>query len=297
MAKVKEIEEEMIEEAKRKVAKLVEQAEEKAQKIEAQGLEKMEVIQNRLLAREEKMDEKLERLEQEKLKITDKQKEMDIAIEKQVEKLSEIAGLSKEEAKQHLFANVEKDNQKELVAFIEKFKTIKKEEADKEAAIIVSRALPRIAVESVDEFTTKTIDLPNEDFKGKLIGREGRNISFLEKVTGVELIVDDTPLVVRISSFDSEKRYVAATVLKKLIKDGRINPFYIEKTYNEVVADLENLLIEKGKEALSMLNIPMMKPDLVKMIGQYYLRYSYGQNLWQHSIEVAKISEAIASEL
>ena len=165
MAKVKEIEEEMIEEAKRKVAKLVEQAEEKAQKIEAQGLEKMEVIQNRLLAREEKMDEKLERLEQEKLKITDKQKEMDAAILKQVEKLSEMAKLSKEEAKEQLFANVEKDNQKELVAFIEKFKTIKKEEADKEAAIIVSRALPRIAVESVDEFTTKTIDLPNEDFK------------------------------------------------------------------------------------------------------------------------------------
>jgi ribonuclease Y len=297
MAKVKEIEEEMIEEAKKKVAKLVEQAEEKAQKIEAQGLEKMEVIQNRLLAREEKMDEKLERLEQEKLKITDKQKEMDAAILKQVEKLSEMAKLSKEEAKEQLFANVEKDNQKELVAFIEKFKTIKKEEADKEAAIIVSRALPRIAVDSVDEFTTKTIDLPNEDFKGKLIGREGRNISFLEKVTGVELIVDDTPLVVRISSFDSEKRYIAATVLKKLIKDGRINPFYIEKTYNEVVADLENLLIEKGKEALSMLNIPMMKPDLVKMIGQFYLRYSYGQNLRQHSIEVAKISEAIASEL
>ena len=297
MAKVKEIEEEMIEEAKRKVAKLVEQAEEKAQKIEAQGLEKMEVIQNRLLAREEKMDEKLERLEQEKLKITDKQKEMDAAILKQVEKLSEMAKLSKEEAKEQLFANVEKDNQKELVAFIEKFKTIKKEEADKEAAIIVSRALPRIAVESVDEFTTKTIDLPNEDFKWKLIGREGRNISFLEKVTGVELIVDDTPLVVRISSFDSEKRYIAATVLKKLIKDGRINPFYIEKTYNEVVADLENLLIEKGKEALSLLNIPMMKPELVKMIGQYYLRYSYGQNLRQHSIEVAKISEAIASEL
>lgn len=116
-------------------------------------------------------------------------------------------------------------------------------------------------------------------------------------MTGVELIVDDTPLTVRLSSFDSEKRYIAAVMLQKLIKDGRINPFYIEKTYNEVVADLQNLLIQKGKEALAMLNIPMMKPDLVKMIGQYYLRYSYGQNLRQHSIEVAKVSEAIATEL
>ena len=116
-------------------------------------------------------------------------------------------------------------------------------------------------------------------------------------MTGVELIVDDTPLTVRVSSFDSEKRYIASLMLQKLIKDGRINPFYIEKTYNEVVADLQNLLIQKGKEALAMLNIPMMKPDLVKMIGQYYLRYSYGQNLWTHSVEVAKISEAIATEL
>lgn len=116
-------------------------------------------------------------------------------------------------------------------------------------------------------------------------------------MTGVELIVDDTPLTVRLSSFDSEKRYIAATMLQKLIKDGRINPFYIEKTYNEVVADLQNMLVQKGKEALAILNIPMMKPDLVKMIGQYYLRYSYGQNLRQHSIEVAKVSEAIATEL
>jgi len=91
----------------------------------------------------------------------------------------------------------------------------------------------------------------------------------------VELIVDDTPLTVRISSFDSEKRYIAAVMLQKLIKDGRINPFYIEKTFNEVTADLDTLLVQKGKEALAMLNIPMMKPDLVKMIGQYYLRYSY----------------------
>ena len=297
MARVKEIEEEMLEEAKKKADGVVEQAHERAQKIESQSMEKMEVIQNRLLAREEKMDEKLERLEQEKVKLTEKQKDMDEAIQKQVDKLTEIAKLTREEAKEQLFASVEKDNQKELVTFIEKLKTIKKEEADKEAAMIISKALPRIVVNSVDEFTTKSIDLPNEDFKGKLIGREGRNISFLEKLTGVELIVDDTPLVVRISSFDSEKRYVAAVVLQRLVKDGRINPFYIEKTYNEVVADLQNMLMEKGKEALSMLNIPMMKPEVVKMIGQFYLRYSYGQNLRQHSIEVAKICEAIASEL
>lgn len=297
MEKVKEIEEEMLEVSKKKAASLLELAEEKAQKIETQRLEKMEIIQNRLLAREEKMDEKLEKLEQEKIKLTDKQKEMDAVIIEQTNKIAEIAKLTKDEAKQQLFAQVEKNYQKDMIVFIEKLKTITKEEADKEAAQIVAQALPRVAVNSVDEFTTRTIDLPNEDIKGKLIGREGRNIWYFEKMTGVELIVDDTPLTVRISSFDSEKRYIAATMLQKLIKDGRINPFYIEKTYNEVVADLQNLLTEKGKEALALLNIPMMKPELVKMIGQYYLRYSYGQNLRQHSIEVAKISEAIAAEL
>ena len=104
-------------------------------------------------------------------------------------------------------------------------------------------------------------------------------------------------MVVRISSFDSEKRFIAATVLKKLVKDGRINPHYIETFYNQVVEDLPNILVEKGKEALTQLNLPMMKPEVVKLIGQLYLRYSYGQNVRLHSIEVAKISEAIATEL
>lgn len=308
MKNVEKIEEEMLEEAKKKAERIAQQAEEKsekalqqaeerAQKIEDQRLQKMEVIQNRLLAREEKMDEKLERLEEEKVKLNEKQKELEEAIVQQMTKLAEVAGLSKEEAKELLFQNVEKEYQKDMEIFIEKLKTIKKEEADKESAMIVARALPRVAVDSVNEFTTKTVDLPNEDFKWKLIWREGRNISFFEKVTWVELIVDDTPLVVRLSSFDAEKRYVASLVLQRLVKDGRINPFYIEKTFNEVMAELENLFIEKWKEALTILNLTMMKPEIVKMIWQYYLRYSYGQNLRSHSIEVAKISEAIATEL
>jgi len=111
------------------------------------------------------------------------------------------------------------------------------------------------------------------------------------------LIIDDTPMTVRISCFDSEKRFVAMTMLQKLVKDGRINPHYIEKFYNQVVEELPNVLIEKGKEALSKLNLPMMKPEVMKHVGQLYLRYSYGQNVWLHSIEVAKIAEAIATEI
>ena len=297
MERVKEIEEEMLDEAKKKAEVILEQAEVKAQKIEDQRLAKMEEIQNRLLLREEKMDQKLEKLEEEKMKIVEKQREADQLVDQQKMKLSEIAGIKPEEAKQQIMERIEAEHQEELIRYIEKFKTIKAEEASKEAAIIISQALPKVAADTVSEFTSKMIDLPSEEFKGKLIGREGRNISLFEKLTGVELLIDDTPLSVRISSFDCEKRFVAAKTLELLIKDGRINPFYIEKVFNQVTADLQTTLMEKGKEALTVLNIPMMKPEVVRAIGQFFLRYSYGQNLWIHSLEVAKTSEMIAIEL
>ncbi len=297
MERVKEIEEEMLDEAKKKAEVILEQAEVKAQKIEDQRLAKMEEIQNRLLLREEKMDQKLEKLEEEKMKIVEKQREADQLIDQQKMKLSEIAGIKPEEAKQQIMERIEAEHQEELIRYIEKFKTIKAEEASKEAAIIISQALPKVAADTVSEFTSKMIDLPSEEFKGKLIGREGRNISLFEKLAGVELLIDDTPLSVRISSFDCEKRFVAAKTLELLIKDGRINPFYIEKVFNQVTADLQTTLMEKGKEALTVLNIPMMKPEVVRAIGQFFLRYSYGQNLWIHSLEVAKTSEMIAIEL
>lgn len=219
MERARELEEELLEEAKKKADHILEQAEVKAQKIENQRLAKMEEIQNRLLIREEKMDQKLEKLEEEKGKILDKQREIDEIIAEQKLKLSEIAKIKPEEAKEQIFQRIEEENQKEIVRFIEKFKIIKAEEADKEAAQILAQAMPKLAADTVSEFTSKMIDLPNEDFKGKLIGREGRNISLFEKLTGVELLVDDTPLSVRISSFDSEKRFVAAKTLETLIKD------------------------------------------------------------------------------
>lgn len=297
MAKAKELEDQILEEAKKKADWVLERAEDKANRIEEQRLKKMEELQNKLMEREEKMWEKLEKLEQEKEKVIEKQKEVEDVIKQQTDKLAEIAWLSKDEAKNQLFSNMEIEYQKEIEEFVEKMKTIKTEEADKEAGQIIAKALPRIASEAVNEFTVKSVDLPNEDYKWKLIGREWRNISFFEKLTWVELIIDDTPMVVRISSFDSEKRFIAATVLKKLVKDGRINPHYIETFFNQTVEELPNILIEKWKEALVQLNIPMMKPEIVKLIGQLYLRYSYGQNVRLHSVEVAKISEAIATEL
>jgi len=297
MSKARELEEEILEKAKVKWERLVEQVEKKADRIEEQRMKKIEEIQNRLMVREEKMDKRLEKLEEDRQKTLEKRKEITIMIDEQVKKLEEISGLKKEDAKDALFALIEEKNQVEMIKFIDKLKIIKKEEADKEATRIITQAIPRVATDSTSEFTSNLIDLPNEDFKGKLIGREGRNISYFEKMTGVELVVDDTPMVVRLASFDSEKRFLASETLRALLKDGRINPFYIEKTYNEMVANLDNILIEKWKEALTILNLPMMKPELVKAIGQFMLRFSYGQNLWIHSIEVAKISEAIATEI
>ena len=297
MARAKEIEEEILEEAKKKWEQRIAEAEKKAEKIEEQRLAKMEEIQNRLLDREEKMEQRLEKLEEEKKKVLELRQQAEDIVKQQMDKLEEIWKLSPKEAKEQIFAMIEKEQASEIERFVEKYKTIKAEEAENEAAKIIVQSLPKLATQNIDEFTTKTVDLPNEEFKGKLIGREWRNISFFEKTTWVELIIDDTPWCVKLSSFDHEKRFIAAQTLEKLVKDGRINPMYIEKIYNQVVADLEQTFIEKWKEALNILNLPMMNPEIVKTIWQFFLRFSYGQSLWQHSVEVARIAEAIALEV
>jgi len=297
MNKAREIEEEIIDKAKEKADEIREKAEERAQNIEEKRIEKMAILENKVLEREEKLDQKLEKIEQSKEALRDREKEIDEIVREQNEKLAEIAKLTPEEARQELLDNIEKSSQTEIKSFIDKRKMIKKEESEKEAAQIVARSLPKMAGEATGEFTSVLVDIPNEDFKGKLIGREWRNINYFEKITWAELIVDDTPLVVRLSCYDHEKRFIARTTLERLIKDGKINPVYIEKLYNEVLSELDNILLEKGKEALTMLNLTMMKPEIVKLVWQFYLRYSYGQNLRNHSIEVAKISEAIAVEM
>ncbi len=260
-------------------------------------MQKADQIEERLHQKEEKMEQRMESLETEKQKVIQKQQDLDGLISQEKEVLSQIARLTPEEAKDKLFSLVEQQYSQEIASFVEKFKGLKQEEADKEAVSILTKVLPRVAVSAVSEFTVSLVELPSEDTKGKLIGREGRNVSYFEKITGVEVIIDDTPLIVRLSSYDNEKRFLATETLKRLVKDGRINPVYIEKIYNEVAGSFDTLLADKGKEALTMLNIPMMKPDIVKMIGQFWFRYSYGQNLWIHSIEVAKIAEGIALEM
>ena len=260
-------------------------------------MQKIEQFETRITQKEEKVDQKMEFIEQQKEQLQKKDAMLESVIEEQKGKLSQVAGLTAQEAKALLFARVEEDESADLTKFIQKFATIKTEEAEKTAADIIAKVLPRISMHTVSEFTVSLVELPSEDMKWKLIGREWRNVSYFEKITGVELLIDDTPLIVKLSCYDNEKRFIAVEMLKRLLKDGRINPVYIEKTYHDVVQQLESLLSEKGKEALAMVNIPMMHPDVVRMIGQFHFRYSYGQNLWIHSIEVAKIAEAIAAEM
>ncbi len=296
--------EQKVKESEIKARRIIEWAEKDLEKRQ----DKLDQMESRIIKKEERLDEKIELLEKEKESLQQrnqsqkqqrerKNQETEWLIEQQKKKLSEIAHLKPEDAKAELMNLIEAESQSEILEFVEKSKVIIKEEADKEAQHIISRVLPRIAMNSVAEFTVAMIDIPSEDYKGKLIWREWRNVWFFEKTTGVELLIDDTPLVVKLSSHDHEKRFIAVETLKKLIKDWRINPVYIEKIYTEVLNTMDQLFVEKGKEALSILNIPMMKPEVVKMVWQFRLRYSYGQNLWIHSIEVAKLSESLAVEM
>ncbi len=297
MSRAAEMEEEIVSKAKKNAEKIIENAEFKAEKLQEKKQSQLDAIEERMLKREEKMDERLVKIDEQKEELKQQKEEVKNIVEKQKTKLEEIAWFKAKDAKDELFKVVEEQHQKEINEFIEKFKMIKKEEADKEAALIITKVLPRMSGDVISDFTSNLVDIPNEDFKGKLIWREWRNINFLEKVTGAEIVVDDTPLVVKVSCYEAERRFIAVETLKRLIKDGRINPHYIEKIHQEVTDKLDDILAEKGKEALQMLNIPMMKPEIVQLVGKFFLRFSYGQNLWTHSIEVAKMCEAIANEM
>ena len=258
---------------------------------------KMDQIQLKLDEKELKIDEKYEQLDSHKTRLIESQAELDKSLELQHAKLESIAQLTVWQAKDQIMAMTEQEYSDDISQIVDKYRMIVWQEVDKEAINLISQVIPRIATNNVAEFTTTNIDIPTEETKGKLIWREGRNVSYFEKCTGVELIIDDTPLLVRLSCYDHEKRWIAAEVIKILMKDGRINPVYIQKVYDEMVSSLDTMLLEKGKEALAELNMPLQKPDITRMIGQFYLRYSYGQNLWIHSIEVAKMAEILANEM
>ena len=260
--------------------------------------------EKRLIQKEESLDNKIENIEKKETSITnkeqkliDKQNELEKCIEKQTEELERISGHSVEEAKAILLANTEKDIRHEASILIKEIESRAKEEADKKAREIIVGAIQRCAADHVAESTVSVVPLPNDDMKGRIIGREGRNIRAIETMTGVDLIIDDTPEAVILSGFDPVRREIARLSLEKLIVDGRIHPARIEEMVEKADKEVNAIIKEEGEQATFEVGIHNLHPELVKLLGKLKYRTSYGQNVLKHSVEVAHLSGLMAGEL
>ena len=260
--------------------------------------------ERRISQKEENLDKKVEGLERKNELLDKKIKEND-AVREQIEELlkkeqkvlEDISGISAEEAKEELISRVESEVKHELAQRLSNLEEQFKEEADSKAKNIISLAIQRCAADHVAETTISVVSLPNEDMKGRIIGREGRNIQMIEKLTGVELIIDDTPEAITLSGFDPVRREIARITLEKLISDGRIHPSRIEETVEKATREVEISIKQAGERATFDVGIHGINPELVRMLGRLKFRTSYGQNVLKHSIEVALIAGMIADEL
>ena len=252
-----------------------------------------EMFQKRELAldeRENKLSEKQEEIQLEKSKVEDIKKE-------QIELLEKISGFSKDKAKELVMAKVRESMNKEIMEYIKEREDEAKLEADKTAREYIVSSMQKYAADIASDQTVTVIDLPTDDMKGRIIGREGRNIRTIEAITGVDLIIDDTPEAVVISSFDPLRREIARVTLETLIKDGRIHPTRIEELYDKVCKDMKQKIIEYGQNATFELGLTKFDPELIEIIGKLHFRTSFGQNALQHSIEVGRLSGLLAGEL
>ena len=267
--------------------------------------------EERLLAREESMDRRdqtLQNREQmledkennlilKQKEIQEKQMELEETKDEQIKLLEKIAGYSKKEARELIMKKVEDMMNLEITSYIKDREAEAKLQADKSSKEMLVGAMQRYAADIAGEQTVTVVNLPNDEMKGRIIGREGRNIRTLESVTGVDLIIDDTPEALVLSSFDPYRREIARLTLETLIKDGRIHPSRIEEVYDKTVKEMQANLIEIGNNALFELGITKMEPELVETIGKLQFRTSYGQNALKHSLEVANLAGLLASEL
>ena len=246
--------------------------------------------------RETLLDEKEERLNNKFDEIQDEKSKVEELKNEQLKLLQEIANFSKEEAKELLMDEVKQNMSKEVATYIKEQEQEAKMLADKNAKNLIVTAMQRYAADIANEQTITVINLPNDDMKGRIIGREGRNIRTIEAITGVDLIIDDTPEAVVISSFDPLRREIARLTLETLIKDGRIHPTRIEEIYDKTSKDLKQKMMEYGNDALFELGITKMDTELVELVGKLHFRTSYGQNALTHSIEVAELAGVLAGE-
>lgn len=264
----------------------------------------MNRLEKRLISKEESIDKKLENIEKKEESITNKEhrikakeEELDGFIDKQIKELERVSGYTSEEAKAILLSNLEKDIRHDASLMIKEIEAKARDEADKKAKEIVVGAIQRCAADQVAESTVSVVNLPNDDMKGRIIGREGRNIRAIETATGVDLIIDDTPEAVILSCFDPVRREIARICLEKLIVDGRIHPARIEEMVEKATREVNTSIKEAGEQATFDVGIHNLHPELVKLLGRLRYRTSYGQNVLQHSIEVAHLAGLMASEL
>jgi ribonuclease Y len=261
-------------------------------------------LEKRLLQREESIDAREKNIEEARKKIVSAEQDMiklraaleDLRVQ-HLKELEKVSGLTREEGIRTLLKNLEKDIDREAAIMIKAKEEQLKKDSDKMAKEILSTAIQRCAVDHVVESTVTVVELPNEEMKGRIIGREGRNIRAFETLTGVDLIVDDTPEAVLISGFDPVRRETARLTLTKLIADGRIHPARVEEMYNKSKEELKATMWEQGEKATFEADVHGLPPVLIQMLGRLRYRTSYGQNVLQHSIEVAKIAGMLAAEL
>ena len=246
--------------------------------------------ENNLTTKEEKINEQISEIQEEKSKLDEIKNE-------QLDLLQKISKLNKENAKKMLMDEVKANMTKEINTYIKEQEEEAKMTADKRAKELIVTSMQRYAADIASDQTVTVVELPNDDMKGRLIGREGRNIRTIEAVTGVDLIIDDTPEAVVVSSFDPLRREMARITLETLIKDGRIHPTRIEEIYDKVSRDIKEQIMEYGNNALFELGITKMDPSLIEIVGKLHFRTSYGQNALQHCIEVGQLSGVMASEL
>jgi ribonuclease Y len=245
----------------------------------------------------ENIDHKLEQAERKEKAIANKERELDNAIQRQNVELEKISGYTKDEAKQILLGNVEREIRTETAVLIRELESEAREKGEAKAKEIITGAIQRTAADHVAETTVSVVPLPSDDMKGRIIGREGRNIRAIETLTGIDLIIDDTPEAVVLSGFDPVKREVARLSLEKLIIDGRIHPARIEEMVQKAEKEVANIMKDAGEQATFEVGVHNLHHELVRLLGRLKYRTSYGQNVLKHSIEVAHLAGLMASEL
>ena len=297
---VKQKEKEIILSAKDQAIKITEEAKKQETEIRQQILR----IESRIEKKETDLDNKSTEIDKQKANLETQKEEhkkiredLQAGQQKQVEALEKIAKLNREEAKQLLLDQTERSVSEDMIGLTRKIVSEAREEAEKKARDIVSQAIERVSAEVSSETTTTTVTIPSDEMKGRIIGKEGRNIKAFEQALGVEVIVDESPDTVVISGFNSVRRYVAKVTLEKLIQDGRIHPAKIEEAYEKAKKEVGQLIKEAGEQAVYELGITNFPPKLVQLIGRLKFRTSYGQNVLMHSVEMAKMGAIMAEEL